>query len=62
MSRAIGALAVGGVGAAMVASNSLYTGEFDNGYTVYSIQYSLYSIDYTVYFETSCDTICDTSI
>ena len=27
MSRAIGALAVGGVGAAVAASNSLYTGE-----------------------------------
>ena len=33
MSRAIGALAVGGVGAAMVASNSLYTGQFDQNHS-----------------------------
>ena len=34
MSRAIGALAVGGVGAAMLASNSLYTGQFDQNHSI----------------------------
>ena len=34
MSRAIGALAVGGVGAAMVASNSLYTGQFGQNHPI----------------------------
>ena len=41
MSRAIGALVVGGVGAAVAASNSLYTGQSNS--TIHNIKWGAFS-------------------